>query len=42
MRRMTQELVEIALEHGGSFYLPYRLHHEPNFGGRVSCIRRLL
>jgi len=27
MRRLTQELVEIALEHGGSFYLPYRLHY---------------
>jgi len=27
MRRLTQELVEIALNHGGSFYLPYRLHY---------------
>ncbi|MEH0197604.1 FAD-binding oxidoreductase [Caulobacter sp. CCNWLY153] len=30
MRAMTQGLVDSALAHGGSFYLPYRLHARPD------------
>ena len=30
MRPLTQALIDRALAHGGSFYLPYRLHARPD------------
>ena len=30
MRAMTQILIDAALDAGGSFYLPYRLHARPD------------